>query len=594
MGKVPDTWDYDAADADGVLRPALRVRRIAEPDGGKRFVQMRPDGSGGWEKGGTDAALLPYRWAGLVDADAEHTAVIVEGEKAADAGQAWADSEGRAETYLTWPGGSSAVGREMDWGILEDRRVVLLPDADVPGRKAAAQLADRLADVAAELRIACPQMLAAAEARQRGSDMAEWTEWGTAAEMVSGAVEAGDAVAAWAAAEGRAELVPYVIDWASLGAPDPSEALWVRDGGGVILPRAARVIVAGHPGGGKSWLAMMAAWEAYSAGGRVVWLDWESPPWRTAERMRTMGILGKLTEPERWLMLRTDVMDKPAAVAAVLVDLAACRDAGLPAVAVIDSASAAGIPRDSGEGVGVLWHSLVSRWAEVGATAIVIDHLPKNDSGNRGPVGSGDKLAQCDIALRVSGTPWTPTERGRVSLTVDKDRDGHLAAPTGQIVAAVSAWWEDAGEGERVFRWKATAPSAQDARAADTESDVLAAVRAAGAAGMTATGIAGEVPGRKTDTLAVVRSLARAGQLVCDGEVGSRGVRYSLPDGGQADEPSEPGTEAEADEPGEAGTEADMGAEAEPGTEAAEAEPGAEPMRLPDEGEGEDGDADRS
>jgi putative DNA primase/helicase len=62
--------------------------------------------------------------------------LIVEGEKTSDAAQE------RFPEYVvvTWPGGSKAVGK-VDWSPLRDRDVVVWPDADAPGRKAAIEIA---------------------------------------------------------------------------------------------------------------------------------------------------------------------------------------------------------------------------------------------------------------------------------------------------------------------------------------------------------------------------------------------------------------------------------------------------------------------
>ena len=70
--------------------------------------------------------------------------VIVEGEKAAEAGIAWL-----VETVvLSWPGGSNTADK-VDWRALQGRIVCLLPDHDEAGRKAMRAIADKLKGVAA-------------------------------------------------------------------------------------------------------------------------------------------------------------------------------------------------------------------------------------------------------------------------------------------------------------------------------------------------------------------------------------------------------------------------------------------------------------
>ncbi len=62
----------------------------------------------------------------------EATVMVVEGEKTADAAQ----RQFPDLVAVSWPGGSNAVSK-ADWGVLEGRAVVVWPDADEPGLKAA-------------------------------------------------------------------------------------------------------------------------------------------------------------------------------------------------------------------------------------------------------------------------------------------------------------------------------------------------------------------------------------------------------------------------------------------------------------------------
>lgn len=58
--------------------------------------------------------------------------VIVEGEKAADAGQRLLPNA----VVITWPGGTKGMGK-VDWAPLKGRNVVMWPDADFPGEQSA-------------------------------------------------------------------------------------------------------------------------------------------------------------------------------------------------------------------------------------------------------------------------------------------------------------------------------------------------------------------------------------------------------------------------------------------------------------------------
>lgn len=77
--------------------------------------------------------------------------LVVEGEKCVDQ----AALVLRDHVIVTWAGGANAV-RKTDWMPLHGRKVTIWPDADQPGRKAAAQIAGLLAGHATTLQVINP------------------------------------------------------------------------------------------------------------------------------------------------------------------------------------------------------------------------------------------------------------------------------------------------------------------------------------------------------------------------------------------------------------------------------------------------------
>jgi putative DNA primase/helicase len=77
--------------------------------------------------------------------------LVVEGEKCADA----AARILTAYVVLTWAGGAQAV-RKTDWKPLNGRNIIVWPDADEPGKKAAAVIAEILTGEVERLRIVAP------------------------------------------------------------------------------------------------------------------------------------------------------------------------------------------------------------------------------------------------------------------------------------------------------------------------------------------------------------------------------------------------------------------------------------------------------
>lgn len=95
--------------------------------------------------------------------------IIVEGEKAADA---LASVEGDKLCVMTWAGGTNAV-RKTDWNVLQGHSVIIIPDNDGPGFKAADEIRQILNEVGAtSIKTVIPE-----PTRPKGWDVAdqEWT-----------------------------------------------------------------------------------------------------------------------------------------------------------------------------------------------------------------------------------------------------------------------------------------------------------------------------------------------------------------------------------------------------------------------------------
>lgn len=112
----------------------------------KKFAQRRPDGKGGhiWNLNGVRRVL--YRLPELRAADPTHWVFVTEGEKHADR----LASHGLIAT--TNPAGAGKW-QYVDDAPLHERRVVILADADEPGRQHAEDVAQRIYGKAAEVRV---------------------------------------------------------------------------------------------------------------------------------------------------------------------------------------------------------------------------------------------------------------------------------------------------------------------------------------------------------------------------------------------------------------------------------------------------------
>ncbi len=123
------------------------ISRLPDSIKGKKFLPttywQHEDGRAAWQHKQFVGVRPIYNVLALAEYPA-WPVVIVEGEKAADAGQALF-----VETVvLSWPGGCNTADK-VDWRALRGRQVCLLPDHDEAGRKAMRKIAEKLSGVAA-------------------------------------------------------------------------------------------------------------------------------------------------------------------------------------------------------------------------------------------------------------------------------------------------------------------------------------------------------------------------------------------------------------------------------------------------------------
>ena len=136
LGEPSGRWAYrDAAGA--VLFHIFRFETSTDKE--MRPLTLRRSGDRlVWKWKGLDAPRPLYGLEILAARPADPV-MIVEGEKTADAARQLFP----LFVVLSWPGGSNNVAK-ADWSPLAGRQVVVFPDADAPGRKAADDIARRL------------------------------------------------------------------------------------------------------------------------------------------------------------------------------------------------------------------------------------------------------------------------------------------------------------------------------------------------------------------------------------------------------------------------------------------------------------------
>jgi hypothetical protein len=187
--------------------------------------------------------------------------------------------------------------------------------------------------------------------------------------------------------------------------------------------------LSGHPGNGKTTLAMWAAMQHMEAGGHVIWLDSENGALSATRRLIAVGV------KEDALAERLHYVGFPALSADVegFEPIRAALEDYPRALVVFDSASKAlsqaGLSEDSNDDATKWTTNIVIPAREAGATVIVVDHVPKGATRSTPyPRGAGAKLADTDAHWYVEAAERFDREHaGKLQLTNHKDREGVLA-----------------------------------------------------------------------------------------------------------------------------------------------------------------------
>jgi hypothetical protein len=153
--------EYIYSDEDA--QPLYRVVRLDQGSGDKKIWQERFDpATRSYVKGVRGVRLVPYRLRTTLAAD---EIFIAEGEKCVDA---LAD---RGLVATTSPMGAGKWRDEFA-DYLVGKRIVILPDADGPGRQHAITVGESLVGKAAEVRVL--ELVPATGATPKGYDVADW------------------------------------------------------------------------------------------------------------------------------------------------------------------------------------------------------------------------------------------------------------------------------------------------------------------------------------------------------------------------------------------------------------------------------------
>jgi hypothetical protein len=209
----------------------------------------------------------------------------------------------------------------------------------------------------------------------------------------------------------------------------PLPVMLLRTDGSALLYRGKVNGLLGESESGKTWVALLATAQVLLGGGVVVYLDFEDAPAGIVERLRALGV------PDEALARLHYIGPDETLHQAASEDLAATLAAAQPDLIVVDGFNAAmtllGLEINDNGDATKFSQKLLSPLAATGATVLYVDHIPKAREGRgKGGIGAQAKRAMttgCALLVEIL-EPFGRGMNGRIHLTVDKDRPGHVRA----------------------------------------------------------------------------------------------------------------------------------------------------------------------
>ena len=305
---------------------------------------------------------------------------------------------------------------------------------------------------------------------------------------------------------------------------DPPSIL-LRDDGQPLWYRGKVNGLLGESESGKTWLALEAVRQALASGGSVCYLDFEDAAPGIVSRLRAMSV------PDHVIGARLVYIDPAEQLGtAAQLDLSETLNSHDFDLIVVDGFNAAmtllGLDLISNTDATRFSQMLLKPLAKTGAAVAYVDHLPKNGKEeSSGGIGAQAKRAMttgCAIKVKVV-EPFGKGMTGRLQMTVDKDRAGHVRGNSGGAKNAGTAVLEsDADTG--LVTVTVTAPDLTTAQQKQAGAKLLRLeelsnyLAAGDGQGQSLTSIASGLGGKNKTTVAGdLADLERRGHVVNDG-----------------------------------------------------------------------------
>lgn len=223
------------------------------------------------------------------------------------------------------------------------------------------------------------------------------------------------------------------------GAGEPPPTVLARDDGNCLFYPGKVNGLLGESESGKTWVVLLAVVQQLEQLHKVLYIDCEDTASGLVSRLQTLG-----AKNDAILELFTYISPEESLHALASSDLTETLDLNSYSLIVLDGVNAAmtmlGLELESNTDATKFAQVLLRPLSRTGAAVVTIDHVPKSkEARGKGGIGAQAKRAMvtgCALSVDVVAAFGRGTT-GKLKLTVDKDRPGH--------VRGFSAFAKDAG-----------------------------------------------------------------------------------------------------------------------------------------------------
>lgn len=201
--------------------------------------------------------------------------------------------------------------------------------------------------------------------------------------------------------------------------------------------------LAGESGCGKTWTALAAVKSELNDGNNVIYIDMENGPLGLVSRLLDLGVPADvISDKSRFAYVRPNEAFKDDVRAVFWIFLELLQ----PTLVVLDSTGESmameGTDPNSDDAVAVWFQRFATPIADRGPAVLLLDHLPKSDSGAASPIGSQRKRAAISgvqfIQQVGKDMAFAKGRPGQARLTATKDRHGYFVTGESNITLTVT------------------------------------------------------------------------------------------------------------------------------------------------------------